>query len=256
MRRLAGFVAILFAAGAAYGAGVAGARAGALPAPAADEARTGCLLDEDAEGSWIVTAVVVGSSCDHAGVEPGSIVRLPDGSDEEIDAGPAGSAVLVELRERDGGVRRVTLDRAVLPASGRMRVLRGDGSVAEVAFDPAAFAGAATAEPRRCAGVAQPCGPRGPFECAGLGCQLGPGSCSGLPTTSCFGQSPAACRLLRGCVWRGDACSGTVSCSGSSEGACQRIPGCTWEPRCVGAPVACTDLDEDECGRQPGCALR
>ncbi len=273
--------------------------AAATPAPAAvapalppaPAARTGCLLDKDPVGRWIVRAVAMGSGCDKARVRPGAIVVSANGKKmqeataddlEKLDGGAVGSTVEGEILDADGTFRKVLITRAVLPEAGSMSVLQADGrSVRGGSFDRARpFDAAGSAPPsdapakrpaapvptefksatRSCIGIALTCEQRADFQCGlGVGCMSSGGSCNGVPVGGgCPGKAQAQCTVTPGCSWMFNACIGlgATCASNSNQWSCNSKLGCSWKASCTGFAMPCGSLNEASCGLQPGCFLQ
>lgn len=260
----------------------------ATPPPAG---RTGCLLDKDPVGRWIVRAVALGSGCDKARVRPGAIVvsangkKMQDATADDLatlDAGAVGSNLEGEILESDGTFRKVVITRGVLPEAGTMSALQADGkSVRGASFDRAhpfdAAGTSATSDApakrlatpvptefksvtRSCTGIALGCAQRAEYQCGlGVGCMAGAGSCTGVPVGGgCPGKPQATCAATPGCQWMFNACigAGATCASNFNQWSCNGKLGCSWKASCTGFALPCQTLNESSCSLQPGCFLQ
>ncbi|HEX6861316.1 MAG TPA: hypothetical protein VF414_00790, partial [Thermoanaerobaculia bacterium] len=144
---------------------------------------------------------------------------------------------LVTAASRAAVVRRGTTAPAASPA------------VATTVQSPAGTAAAS------CKGFALPCAQRTEFNCGfGSGC-FASGTCSGVPTQTCFGKAQFTCATTPGCFWQSwsKTCGGVPTCFGKASFACKATLGCRWQATCTGNAKPCSALGKAACGNQPGC---
>lgn len=277
------------------GSGAASAAAPQATAPPPPEVGTGCILLFDpnrdvAAGRWRAGAVIRDTPCDKAQIRAGTVALslgrkkakdfTTDDTQEFQSGGPIGSTVELEVLDRDGEVRKVTLTRAAMPAEGTVDVIQLDGQTvrsatfggerslqdalrAAVVVEPPPAVppspGTAPTAAKTCTGVPVACGLRNPVTCAlGAGCSAR-GNCTGTGQT-CAGKSQFTCATTPGCFWM----AGTKTCTGmgqtcfgkTSAVACTAVAGCTWTALCLGIPTPCASLSEALCALQPGCSWR